>query len=185
MDRGKLSVREPAPPAPERGEVQEGARRRTDKPAAKKGTTEVTSLPSVKRETSSPEVTPPDWGGDDDSDVDPTSETPAEQEQEEASEAQWPWGRRAGPRTEEQAREPPPRHLNPLGAQKPNEPEGEPPSSSRAKERPADASGMREGGRPRVSLTPNLRWQVQQVQQHMLVSKRTGRTTEIPRTEDQ
>ena len=181
---------------PERGQVQEGARRRTDKPSAKKGTTEETSLPSVKREASSPEVTPPDWGGDDDSDVDPTAETPAHQEQEEASEAQWPWGpagrpsdRRASAghlaqKPSEPAGEPPPRHLNLLGAQKPNEPEGEPPSI-RATAAEADASGVREGGRPRVSLTPNLRWQVQQVQQHMLVSRRKGGTTGSPRTEDQ
>ena len=62
-EKGKAKrKRTSTPGTPERGEVQ-GARRRTDKPAAEKGTTEVTSLPSVKREASSPEVTPPDWGG--------------------------------------------------------------------------------------------------------------------------
>ena len=77
--------------------------------------------------------------------------------------------------------EPPPRHLNLLGAQKPNEPEREPPSSSRAiraTAAEADASGMREGGRTRVSLTPNLRWQVQQVQQHVGVEKDGGEPPE-------
>ena len=146
---------------PERGEVQEGARRRTDEPAAKRGTTGETSLPSMKREASSPEVTPPDWGGDDDSDVDPTAETREEQEQEEASEAQWPWGPAGRPsdrrtsaghlaqRPSEPVGEPPPRHLNLRGAQKPNEPERELLSSSsaiRATAAEADASGMREGG---------------------------------------
>ena len=103
----------------------------------------------MKREASSPEVTPPDWGGDDDSNVDPTDETPEEQEQEEASETQWPWGpagrpsdRRASAghlvqRPSEPVGEPPPGHLNLL------------PSSSRAiraTAAEADASGMREGG---------------------------------------
>ena len=71
----------------------------------KEGTTGETSLPGVKREASSPEVTPPDWGRDDDSDVDPTAETPEEQEQEEASEAQWPW-RPAGRPSDGRARAP-------------------------------------------------------------------------------
>ena len=104
---------------PERGEVQEGARRRTDEPAAKRGQQE-----RPRCRVSSPEVTPPDWGGDDDRDVDPTAETPEEQEQEEASETQWPWGpagrpsdRRASAghlaqRASEPVGEPPPRHLN-------------------------------------------------------------------------
>ena len=118
-----------------------------------------------------------------------TAETPEEQEQEEASETQWPWGPAGRPSDRRASAghlaqrpgepvgepgEPPPRHLNLLGAQKPNEPEREPPSSSRAiraTAAEADASGMREGGRTRVSLTPNLRWQVQQVQQHVGVEK--------------
>ena len=110
----------------------------------------------MKREASSPEVTPPDWGEDDDSDVDPTAETPEEQEQEEASETQWPWrpagrpsDRRASAghleqRSSEPVGEPPPRHLNLLGAQKPSEP---PVRKDRLPQKQMPAACERGGGR--------------------------------------
>ena len=74
-----------------------------------------------------------------------------------------------------------------LGALKPNEPEGEPGPSSRVTRATAeeDETDTVRGGRPRASLTPNLSWQVRQVQEHMSASRWRGSATRSACSEDQ
>ena len=85
---------------------------------------------------------------------------------------QWPWGPAGRPSDQDEGQQRPneltgePPHKRPcLPTDKPNQPSGEPPRrplslTSTSKGRPVAAEG-------RVTLVPNLRWQVQRVQEYM------------------
>ena len=108
--------------------------------------------------------------------------SPDGQEKEQATGTQWPWGPAGRPsdqdagqqRPNEPAGEPP-RKRSCLPTDKPNEPAGEPPG------RPLRLASTSEGepqtaeGKSKVTLVPNLRWQVQRVQEHM--ARQRGSTT--------
>ena len=99
---------------------------------------------------------------------------------ERTNQAQWPWGPAGRPSDQDEGQqrpnEPtgePPRKRPCLPTDKPNEPSGEPPRrpvrlTSTSTGRPVVAEG-------RVTLVPNLCWQVQQVQEYM--ARRRENTT--------
>ena len=105
-------------------------------------------LPHATSEASVREVTPPDWG---DEEEDSNPEVPDQE-----GTAQWPWGPAGRPSDQEE------------GQRKPNEPTGKPPRQpARGAARGPRREDSDQGEQTTVNLVPNLRSQVRQVQEYM------------------